>query len=55
MTSRIHLRSTGLLVFGSRLVSVVTGLGFLVMVARWLEPSKFGLWEFILDLVTFSS
>ena len=55
MTSRIRLRSTGLLVFGSRLVSVVTGLGFLVMVARWLEPSKLGLWEFILDLVTFSS
>ena len=55
MASRIRLRSTGLLVFGSRLVSVVTGLGFLVLVARSLDPAKFGLWEFILDLVTFSA
>ncbi len=33
----------------------MTGLGFLVMVARWLSPPQFGLWEFILDLVTFAA
>lgn len=51
----MSLRSTGLVVFSSRLVSVVTGLAFVVMVARWLNPSQFGLWEFIIDLVTFAA
>jgi len=51
----MSLRSTGLVVFGSRLVSIVTGLAFVVMVARWLNPSQFGLWEFIIDLVAFAA
>jgi O-antigen/teichoic acid export membrane protein len=55
MGSNIRLRSSGLVVFGSRIVSVGTGLAFLVMVTRWLNPGQFGLWEFIIDLVTFAS
>jgi hypothetical protein len=53
--SNINLRSSGLVVFGSRIVSVGTGLAFLVMVTRWLNPGQFGLWEFIIDLVAFAS
>jgi O-antigen/teichoic acid export membrane protein len=53
--SRIGLRSTGLTVFGARVISAFTGLLFTFMVARWLVPSQFGLWEVIMDLVVFSS
>jgi len=42
-------------VFGSRIVSVFTGLAFVVMAARWIGPGGLGLWEFIIDLVTFAS
>ncbi len=55
MESNIRLRSTGLVVFGSRILSAGTGLAFLVMVTRWLNPGQLGLWEFIIDLVTFAS
>ena len=46
---------TGLIVFGSRIVSAATGFVFLVMVARWLAPAQLGLWEFIVDLIVFAS
>jgi len=55
MTSRIGLRSTGLTVFGGYIFSAFTGLLFLIMAARWLPPAQLGLWEVIIDLVTFSS
>src|SRR5208337_891191 len=55
MTSRIGLRSTGLVVFGGMVFSAFTGLLFLIMAARWLDPAHLGLWEVIIDLVTFSS
>ncbi|MGD1054547.1 MAG: hypothetical protein ABR867_00480 [Nitrososphaerales archaeon] len=55
MTSRIGLRSTGLVVFGGRVFSAFTGLLFLIMAARWLGPAQLGLWEVIIDLVAFSS
>ncbi|MDE1853733.1 MAG: hypothetical protein KGI38_08305 [Thaumarchaeota archaeon] len=55
MSSSFGLRSTGLLVFGGRIVSAFTGLLFTIMVARWLSPSNFGTWEVIVTLVTFSS
>ncbi len=44
-----------MVVFLSRILSVGTGFIFLVMVTRWLNPQQFGLWEFILDIVTFAS
>jgi O-antigen/teichoic acid export membrane protein len=49
------LRKTGLTVFGSRLLSIFSGLAFLLIMTHSLNPSEFGLWEFIVDLVTFSS
>lgn len=55
MSSRISLRSSGLTVFGARSLSVVTGLVFLLMITRSLTPAGFGLWEFIIDLVSFAS
>ena len=55
MGTSYGLRSTGLLVFSSRIFSAFTGLLFTVMVARWLSPSGFGTWEVIVTLVTFSA
>lgn len=55
LSSPIHFRRTGLVVFTARLVSVATGLAFLLMLTRSLTPTDFGLWEFIVDLVAFSS
>ena len=55
MSSSVRPRRTGLIVFASRIVSVFTGLLFLVMITRWLTPSQFGLWEFIIDVVAFAA
>lgn len=55
MVSRISLRRTGFIVFGSRLASIFTGMLFLIMVTHSVTPKAFGLWEFIYDLVTFAS
>ncbi len=55
MATSIGLRSTGLTVFGARVVSAFTGLLFIVMAARWLAPFQLGIWEVIVTLVTFSS
>ena len=55
VTSRIGLRSTGLVVFGGNVFAGFTGLVFLVMAARWLVPAQLGLWEVIVDLLAFSS
>jgi O-antigen/teichoic acid export membrane protein len=48
-------RTTGLIVFTSRIISIFTGLLFLIMVTRSLTPTSFGLWEFLLDVVTFAT
>jgi len=45
----------GLIIFGSKIASIFTGLLFLMMVTGWLRPERFGLWEVITDLVTFAS
>jgi hypothetical protein len=42
-------------VFSFRIISVFTGLAFLLMMTRTLSTSQFGLWEVVLDLVTFAS
>ena len=55
MGASFGLRSSGLLVFVGRLASAFTGLLFTIMAARWLVPRQLGLWEVIIDLVTFSS
>jgi O-antigen/teichoic acid export membrane protein len=53
--SQISLRRTGLVVFGARIASIFTGLVFLVMMTRSLSAQQFGLYEVIIDLVTFSA
>jgi O-antigen/teichoic acid export membrane protein len=55
LTPSIGLRSTGIVVFGARILSAITGLAFAVMVARWLPVGQFGLWEYIVTLVSFAT
>ena len=55
LQSKIHLRRTGLIVFSARILSIFTGMLFLVMITGWLSPTKFGLWEVILSYVAFAS
>lgn len=55
MSSIVRPRRTGLVVFAARILSVFTGLLFLVMMTRWLSPSQFGLWEVITTIVAFSA
>jgi hypothetical protein len=55
VTLRIGVRSTGLVVFGGRALSAITGLLFIVMATRWLAPNQLGLWEVVIDIATFAS
>lgn len=43
------------MVFSARIGSIFTGLAFLLLMTRSLSTQQFGLWEVILDVVTFSS
>ena len=54
MSSNISVRRTGLVVFSSRMISVFTGLVFLLLMTHTLSAQQFGLWEVILDIVTFA-
>jgi O-antigen/teichoic acid export membrane protein len=54
LSSNISVRRTGLVVFSSRMVSVFTGLIFLLLMTHSLSVQQFGLWEVILDIVTFA-
>lgn len=55
MASRIPLRKTGLVIFSSRIISIFTGMLFIVMVTGWLNVAGFGQWEVILSFVAFAS
>ncbi len=55
MSKTLKPRKTGLIVFTARLISVFTGFLFLVMMTRSLSPTQFGLWEFLTDVVLFST
>src|ERR1035441_2110223 len=55
MAKPISVRRTGFVVFAFRIVSIFTGLIFLLMMTRTLSTSQFGLWEVVVDLVTFAS
>ena len=54
MSANISLRKTGLVVFSSRMISVFTGLVFLLLMTHSLSIKEFGLWEVILDIITFA-
>ena len=43
------------MVFGARIASIFTGLVFLVMMTRSLSEQQFGLYEVIVDIVTFAA
>ena len=55
MASQISLRRTGIIVFTARIASIFTGLAFLVMMTRSLSAEQFGLWEVVIDIVTFAA
>ena len=49
------MRKTGLVVFAARIASIFTGLVFLVLMTRTLTAQQFGLYEVIVDIVTFAA
>jgi len=49
----IRLRYSGFIVFVSRLLSVATGLAFVLMITRSVSPKEFGIWGNIGDLLTY--
>jgi O-antigen/teichoic acid export membrane protein len=55
VAGQISLRRTGLVVFAARIASIFTGLVFLVIMTRSLSAQQFGLYEVIVDLVTFAA
>ncbi len=55
LVASIAPRRAGLVVFGARVVSIFTGLLFIVMVTHALTTSEFGLLEVVADLLAFSA
>ncbi len=51
--SDIRLTYTGLIAFVIRLVSVITGIIFIIIVTRNLTPDEFGLWRLIGSLISY--
>ncbi len=51
--SDIRLTYTGLIAFVIRLVSVITGIVFTIIVTRNLTPEEFGLWRLIGGLISY--
>ncbi len=55
MESKIPLHKTGLVLFGARILSIFTGMIFLVMITGWLVPARFGFWEVLVSFVAFAA
>ncbi len=51
--SNIRLTYTGLIAFIIRLISIITGIVFTVIVTRNLTPDEFGLWRLIGSLISY--
>ncbi|MEM2585022.1 MAG: hypothetical protein QXP99_05845, partial [Thermoproteota archaeon] len=49
----IRLRYSGLVNFASKILSVVTGLLFTIIVTRRLSEEAFGTWQFYSDLISY--
>jgi O-antigen/teichoic acid export membrane protein len=49
--SNIRLKYSGFVLFASRLLSVATGIAFILMVTRSVSPEEFGIWGNVLDLI----
>ena len=54
MSKNIRVGYSGFISFGSRILSLFTGLLFIVLVTRNLSQYDFGLWQLILSIVTYS-
>lgn len=55
MKSRIRLRYSGLVMFISRVTSIITGLIFTIIITRNLSPQIFGVWQNVGDWVGYFS
>ncbi len=49
--SNIRLKYSGFVVFASQLISVATGIAFILMITRSVSPEEFGIWGNVLDLI----
>ena len=50
----IRETKTGLIAFGTSIITVITGLMFALIITRTLTPEEFGTWNVILSLVSYS-
>ena len=50
----IRETKTGLIAFGTSIITVITGLMFALIITRTLTPEEFGTWNEILSLVSYS-
>lgn len=51
--SEIRLRYSGFIVFASRLLSVATGIAFVLMITRTVSKEEFGIWGNINDVFSY--
>ncbi len=51
--SKIRLRTSGFIVFASRLLSVATGIAFVLMITRTVSEVEFGIWGNINDVFSY--
>jgi O-antigen/teichoic acid export membrane protein len=51
--SEIRLRYSGLIIFASRLLSVATGIAFVLMITRTVSEAEFGIWGNISDVSSY--
>ncbi|UCG45367.1 MAG: hypothetical protein JSV58_00895 [Candidatus Bathyarchaeota archaeon] len=49
----IRLKYSGLILFGSRLLSVITGLAFILMITRSVSVEEFGIWGNLNDVLSY--
>jgi len=51
--SEIRLKYSGFIVFASRLLSVATGIAFVLMITRTISEAEFGIWGNISDVLSY--
>jgi O-antigen/teichoic acid export membrane protein len=51
--SEIRLKYSGLIVFASKLLSVATGLAFILMITRTVSTDEFGIWGNVNDIFNY--
>jgi len=51
--SEIRLKYSGLILFTSKLLSVATGLAFVLMITRSVSTEEFGIWGNLSDVFSY--